>query len=113
MLVWFTDGWPYLVVDHELVLECLVREEQGGGHASCLGECHNEWPDELVEAFVDIYAASSDFDPRGSLELYIKLCVVPSFFSPCPWYTGIHGLISSCADPWGEVSYANRSPQSV
>ena len=67
MLVWLAKGGPYLVVDNQGFLECLVRVEDAGGHASCPSQCNDQGPNDLVEALVHINAGCSDVGSSGLL----------------------------------------------
>ena len=110
MLAWCTDAVAYLVVDNQLLLECLIGVEDVGRHPSCPGEGNNKRSDDLIEAFVDIDATSSDVGPSGVLEFKIKVGEVPPFLCPCSSNASKHGLVGPCADPLLQVLHPDGCP---
>ena len=103
----------YLVMDNQLLLECLVGMDEACWHPSCSSKGHHKWANDLVEAFVDIYASSSDHCPCGSLDFEIKLGEVPPFLGPCSWDASKHGWVSPCAYPLFEVLHSEGGPEAV
>ena len=103
MLVGLANCGPDLVVDNQSFLEAFICQKDVSRHPGSPGQCNDQWPNQLVEALVDIDTGSSDIATSGLLELEVELGKVPAFLGSCPWDASKHLRFGPGVYPLAEV----------